>query len=565
MSTIAPSAFDRTASPEITPELTTEQIRRLSAFGKREHAAKGTVLFQEGDRATDFFVVVSGAVDIRQNGVDESRRIVRQGPGQFLGDPSTLTGRAAVVEAVVDEEAEMIRILPDRLRRIVVEDTELSDLILRTFLARRSALIARGYGSIRVVGSRYSRDTHRIREFFVRNGQPHTFLDLERDSGVAEMLERLGVRVDETPVVICGAGKVHRNPTEAAIAHKLGFDTIGEEFDEGRAICDVVVVGAGPAGLAVSVCASSEGLSVTAVDLSAPGGQAGASSKIENYLGFPTGIAGRDLADRAATQAVKFGARLANPVEARRLERQGENYLVHFTDGRILRGRTVVIATGARYRRLEVPEAAQYEGCGLYYGATAMESELYAGADVVVVGGGNSAGQGAVHLSRHASSVHILIRRDGLEETMSRYLIRRIVETPNIHVHPLCEITGLRGGNGRLNGVEYREGREGRTESLDASSVFLFIGATPCSAWLEGMVARDPKGFIKTGGDLTDDDLADFRGPAESQGAPSLFESSLPRVYAVGDVRSGSVKRLASAVGEGSIVVQFIHRALNGG
>jgi thioredoxin reductase (NADPH) len=549
---------ERVKSPEISPVLTPEQIRRLERFGAREPVPAGGVLFHEGDRSIDFFVVVAGLVQICQNTDAGMRLVVRTLPGQFIGDPSTLTGRAAVVEACAEEPTEVVRIHPEDLRRIVVEDSELSDLILRTFLVRRSALIAAGYGSIRVVGSRYSRETHRIREFLTRNGQPHVFLDIEKEDGMSTLLDRLGVKVEETPVLICGAGKVHRNPTERDMAQKLGFDAL-----EGDEVCDVVVVGAGPAGLAASVYAASEGLSVTAIDVAAPGGQAGTSSKIENYLGFPTGISGQELAERAMTQAVKFGTRMANPVEAAGLDNLGTHYRVRFADGRSLRGRSVVVATGARYRRLPVADADIYEGCGLYYGATAMESELCVGFDVVVVGGGNSAGQGAVYLSRHARSVHVLIRREGLEATMSRYLIRRIEETPNIHLHCRCEITRLIGDGRRLNGIEYADRKKGQTVELETPSVFLFLGASPCTDWLAKMVALDDKGFVKTGPDLKSDDL-DNAGSAHDH-EPTLFESSLPRVYAVGDVRSGSVKRVASAVGEGSIVVQFIHRALNGG
>jgi thioredoxin reductase (NADPH) len=551
-------ATDGARSREISPELTPEQVRRLAPLGKKEWLAQGTILFDEGDHGIDFFVILSGAVEICQYAEGGMRSIVRPGPGQFIGDPSTLTGRAAVVQARVAEDAEVLRIPPEHFHRIVVEDSELSDLILRTFLARRSALIAGGFGSIKVIGSRYARDTHRLREFLTRNSQPHRFFDVERDEGVAALLESLGVGVSETPILVCGEGHVARNPSDAQIARALGFDIVDQTEP-----CDVVVVGAGPAGLAASVYAASEGLSVMAIDLDSPGGQAATSSKIENYLGFPTGISGQELAQRAMTQAVKFGTRMANPVEATALERSGAVYQVHFRDGRHVRGRSVVVATGAAYRRLDVPDAENYRGCGLYYGATAMESEMCSGADVVVVGGGNSAGQGAVYLARHARSVHILVRRDGLAETMSRYLIRRIEETPNIFLHTHSEITRLTGDGSRLRSIEYRDRAAGQTIPLDVSSVFLFLGAQPCTAWLRGTLALDEKGFIKTGPDLTPDDLASNGRPAARP--PTLFESSLPRVYAVGDVRSSSVKRVASAVGEGSIVVQFIHRALNEG
>ncbi len=552
-------SIDSALDKEIQPELTPEQIRRLEPYGVKESVKQGTVLFDEGDHGIDFFVVLSGAVAICQYADGGMREVVRPGPGQFIGDPSTLSGRAAVVEARVAQDAEVLRIAPDKFRRIVVEDSELSDLIIRTFLVRRSALIEGGYASIKIIGSRYSRDTHRLREFLTRNSQPHIFLDLETDERVTDLLDSLGVGVAEIPILVCREGHVVRNPSDAVVAHELGFDIVDE-----TELWDVVVVGAGPAGLAAAVYASSEGLSVTAIDLAFPGGQAGTSSKIENYLGFPTGISGLDLARAAVTQAVKFGTRMANPVEAVALERHGADYQVQFSDGRRIRGRSVVVATGAKYRRLELPNAENYEGSGLYFGATAMEAGMCAGTNVVVVGGGNSAGQGAVHLARYAKSVHILVRRDGLADTMSRYLIRRIEETPNIQLHTRSEIICLEGEGSRLECVEFANRDTGKAVRLDMPLVFLFLGARPCTAWLSGTLALDEKGFIKTGPDLTPEDLsAPFgRSPARPR---SLFESSLPRVYAVGDVRSGSVKRVASAVGEGSIVVQFIHRALNEG
>jgi thioredoxin reductase (NADPH) len=552
-------SVDNVLSKEIEPDLTPEQIRRLERFGKKESFAPGDVLIDEGDHAIDFFVILAGAVQILQYVDGGMREVVRAGPGQFIGDPSTLTGRAAVVQARVADDSEVLRIAPEQFRRIVVEDSELSDLILRTFLIRRTALIESGFASTKVIGSAYSRDTHRLREFLTRNSQPHVFVDLEKEQGVTALLDSLGVGMAETPIIVCGAGHVVKNPSDAEVARALGFDVLDE-----TEVCDVVVVGAGPAGLAAAVYASSEGLSVTAIELASPGGQAGTSSKIENYLGFLEGISGLRLAQTAFLQAVKFGTRMANPVEAVALEPHGADYQVRFSDGRRIRGRSIVIATGAKYQRLDVAGAENYEGAGLYFGATAMESEMCAGTDVVVVGGGNSAGQGAVQLARKARSVHILVRRDGLADTMSRYLIRRIEETANIELCTYCDITKLNGDGSRLESVEYRNRATGATIEIATSSVFLFLGAKPCTSWLKGTVALDDKGFIKTGADLTPAELTASTGPAPDR-TRTLFETSLPRVYAVGDVRSGSVKRVASAVGEGSIVVQFIHRALNEG
>jgi thioredoxin reductase (NADPH) len=543
--------------PEIIPVLTTEQIGRLESFGERKRFEAGDLLFDEGDRSIDFFVVLSGEVEIRQYVSGGMSLVVRHAPGNFVGDPSTLSGRAAVVQARAAVDSEVLSIAPDNFHRVVVEDSELSDLILRTFLARRSALIEGDYSSIKVVGSRYARDTHRIREFLTRNSQPYAFLDLEKDPGVVELLDRLGVGADETPIVVHRDMCIYKNPSDIEMAHSLGFDVLAEVD-----LCDVVVVGAGPAGLAASVYAASEGLSVTTIDVVTPGGQAGTSSKIENYLGFPTGISGQELAQRAYTQAIKFGTRLANPVEAVAIGQHGPDYEVKFSDGRTVRGRAVVIATGAKYRRLDCADSERFEGAGLYYGATAMEAEMCAGCDVVVVGGGNSAGQGAVYLARRANSVHILVRRASLEDTMSRYLVRRIEETPNIHLHPKSEITRLE-GESRLQAVTYSDGIAREDVRLETPAVFLFLGAQPCTHWLRESLVLDDKGFVKTGPDLGPDELTRSGWPTGRP--PTLFEGSLPRVYAVGDVRSGSVKRVASAVGEGSIVVQFIHRALNEG
>jgi thioredoxin reductase (NADPH) len=546
--------MDAQTRADFSPRLTPEQLRRLEPYGARERVAEGAILFDEGDQNIDFFVVLSGSIEIRQYDGEGFRQITRPEAGQFIGDPSTLNGRAAVVQARVAEDSEVLRVEPDRFRRVVVEDSELSDRFLRAFLIRRSLLIEGGHSSIKVIGSRFSGDTHRLRDFLTKNNQPFIFLDIERDPNVATLLESFGVAPDETPIILHRDRDIHRNPTNEDVAHCLGFDTLAAGD-----LCDVLVVGAGPAGLAASVYAASEGLSVMAIDTNAPGGQAGTSSKIENYLGFPTGITGADLASRAAMQAQKFGTRMANPVRAVRLARKGVNYEVEFADGRSARGRSVVIATGARYRRLDVPGAERLEGCGIYYGATAMESELCVGCDVVVVGGGNSAGQGAVYLSRGARNVHIIIRRDDLSETMSRYLIRRIEETPNIHLHPRSAVTAVHGDD-HLKGLEITTKGQPTPLRLDAPHLFLFLGALPCTDWLRGTVVMDDRGFVKTGGDLSPEDLAEADWPDNRP--PTLFETSLPRVYAVGDARCGSVKRVASAVGEGSIVVQFIHRAL---
>jgi thioredoxin reductase (NADPH) len=549
--------MDAQTKAELSPRLTPEQLRRLEPYGTRERFVEGDILFDEGAQNIDFFVVLSGMVDVRQYDGDGFRTVTQPRAGQFIGDPSTLNGRAAVVQAHVAEDSEILRVAPDRFRRVVVEDSELSDRFLRTFLLRRSFQIEQGYGSIKVIGSRFSADTHRLRDFLTKNNQPFIFLDVERDPNVAALLEDFGISPDETPIILDRDREIRKNPSNEGVAHCLGFDTVATED-----LCDVIVVGSGPAGLAASVYASSEGLSVMTIDTTAPGGQAGTSSKIENYLGFPTGISGAELAARAAMQAQKFGARMANPVRADKLVPEGANYEVRFADGRSVKGRSVVIATGARYRRLDVPDAERFESSGIYYGATAMESELCVGCDVVVVGGGNSAGQGAVYLAKGARKVHIVIRRDDLADTMSRYLIRRIEETPNIQLHPRSQVTAVFGDH-HLKGLEITTKGQSTPLRLDVPHLFLFLGALPCTDWLQGTVVMDARGFVKTGADLSPEELAEARWPGEAP--PTLFETSLPRVYAVGDARCGSVKRVASAVGEGSIVVQFIHRALADG
>jgi thioredoxin reductase (NADPH) len=536
---------------DLRPRLTPEQIRRLGPYGTLEKMPKGSMLFDEGDKEIDFFVVISGMVEIRQYVAEGYLSIVKKGPGEFIGDISTLTGRAAVVQAIADDDLEILRIPPAQLHRVVIEDSELSDRFLRTFLTRRSFLIEAGHASIKIIGSRFSRDTHRLRSFLTRNNQPFTFLDLEKDPGVAALLEHFEVGVHDTPILMHRDRCIYKNPPDEKVARYLGLDTIATDD-----LCDVVVIGSGPAGLAASVYAASEGLEVTTIDTSAPGGQAGTSSKIENYLGFPTGISGADLAARATVQAQKFGTKMANPVRAVELARDGLNYRVAFADGRAVRGRSVVIATGARYRRLDVPGFERFEGSGIFYGATAMESELCVGWDVVVVGGGNSAGQGAVYLAKGARTVHIVIRRDDLTKTMSRYLIRRIEETPNIHLHPRSEVTAVLGDEA-LSGVEITTQGEPGPLRLKTGHLFLFLGALPCTDWLRGTVVMDDKGFIKTGADLSPDELAHSGWPDPHP--PTLFETNLPRVYSVGDARSGSVKRVASAVGEGVMAVHLVH------
>ena len=428
---------------------------------------------------------------------------------------------------------------------------------MRAFILRRVALIQDGAGGVTLVGSRHSADTLRLSEFLTRNGQPFAYLDLEADKDTGTLLERFGIGIDEVPVVICRGTIVLKNPSNRQLADCVG---LGPELTDGR-VYDVIVVGAGPGGLATAVYAASEGLNVVVLDAKAPGGQAGSSSKIENYLGFPTGISGQALAGRAFVQAQKFGAELAVPREAVGFECGADSLpMVKLDSGELLRSRSVVIASGARYRKPSLSDFVGFEGRGVYYGASFIEARLCREQEVIVIGGGNSAGQAAVFLAGHARHVHILVRGPGLADTMSRYLIQRIETAPNITLHTETEVVAL-AGEGGLERVSWRHRPSGRTEEHPIAHVFVFIGADPSSSWLSDCVTLDQKSFVKTGIDLSPDEL---RAAGWSlRRSPFLLETSLPGVFAVGDVRSGSVKRVAAAVGEGAAAVQMIHQALS--
>jgi thioredoxin reductase (NADPH) len=417
-------------------------------------------------------------------------------------------------------------------------------------------LIARGLGDVVLLGSSHALDTFRIKEFLTRNGHPYSYIDLERDADVQELLDRFNVATTELPVLICRSTLVLRNPTNQEIADCLGFN---EGIDQTH-VRDMVIVGAGPAGLAAAVYGASEGLDVLVLESNSPGGQAGSSSKIENYLGFPTGISGQELAGRAITQAQKFGAQLLIAKDAKGLACDRRPYAIEIDNDQRVPARIVVIATGAQYRRLPLDNLSRFEGAGVYYGATHLEVQLCGGEEVIVVGGGNSAGQAAVFLAQTVRRVYMLIRSDGLADSMSRYLIRRIEESPTIDLRTHTEITALAGGD-RLERVEWRDSKTGQVETRNIGHLFSMTGAVPNSRWLQGCVALDAKGFIKTGSELSPADLAHARWPLTRP--PYLLETSLPGVFAVGDVRGGNVKRVASAVGEGSIAVSFVHQVLN--
>jgi thioredoxin reductase (NADPH) len=444
----------------------------------------------------------------------------------------------------------------DQLLELVQRDPELSEIIMRAFILRRVAFISRGLGDAVLVGSTHCAGTLRIKEFLTRNGYPHATIDLDSDTSVQDTLDRFHVKMADLPVLICRGSVVLKNPPNEEIAKCLGFN---DAIDQTH-VRDLVIVGAGPAGLSAAVYGASEGLDVLALETHAPGGQAGSSSKIENYLGFPTGISGQELAGRAYLQAQKFGAQLMIARGAGRLACDRKPYAVEIDGGPKISARTIVIASGANYRKLDAENVGRFENAGIYYGATAMEAGLCKGEDVIVVGGGNSAGQAAVFLAQTAKRVHMLVRSGGLADTMSRYLINRIEGHPAIDLRLNSKIDAVE-GNGHLERVRCRNKLDGTVETHDIRHIFVMTGADPCTGWLGGCVTLDPKGFIKTGPDLSAEDLAAARWPLAR--APYLLETSLPGVFAVGDVRGGNIKRVASAVGEGSIAVAFVHRVLH--
>jgi thioredoxin reductase (NADPH) len=524
------------------PRLTDEQIRRLADRGARRRTEPGEVLFREGDEHYDFFVVLDGKVAVLQGeGGPEELLIAVHGPRRFLGELSLLVGQAAFFTAVVREPGEVLEVSVDQLQRLVTYDAALGDLILRAYLIRRELLIGIGAG-FRIVGSRYSPDTRRLREFAARNRLPHRWIDLEEDPGAETLIRALGIAPEETPVVIWGGREVLRNPSNVELARRIGLPVPRPLED----ISDLIVVGAGPAGLAASVYGASEGLTTVTVDGVATGGQASTSSRIENYLGFPSGISGAELAERATLQAQKFGAQLSVPAEATGLEPRGGHYALTIADGPTVIGRAVVIATGARYCKLPVPGLERFEGASVFYAATLVEAMMCRDDAIAVVGGGNSAGQATLFLARHASRVHLLIRGHDLATSMSRYLADRIERNPNVEVMLHSEVREVRGDDS-LEALVIEDNRSGERRLLPARELFVFIGAEPHTGWLGDEVALDDRGFVLAG------------AQASGDGSRRFLETNLPGVLAVGDVRSGSIKRVASAVGEGAMAVKFVH------
>ena len=533
------------------PLLTGSQIATLEARGRRRAVKAGDVLFAEGDRGYSFFVVIAGAVDILESSRGRPRSVVVHQARQFSGDVDMLTGRAALVTGRVAEDGEVLELSASALREAVDEEPELGEIIVKAFLMRRSLLLSDGFEGVKIIGSRFSVEAHRLRDFATRNAIPFTWIDLEADAQAEQLLRQFGIPASDTPVVIGREGKFLRRPTIEDLARCAGLDVI---LDPAQ-VHDLVVVGAGPSGLAAAVYGASEGLDVVVLEREATGGQAGTSSRIENYLGFPAGISGAELTRNALLQAQRFGARITVPGQVARLGIEEGVRIVTLADGTRLRTRCVLIATGVSYRRLDLPRFPDFEGAGIYYAATEMEARLCRGDDVVVAGAGNSAGQAIVYLSRFASSVHVVVRGDDLGKSMSRYLVDRVEHIDNVVIHRGAVVSAVE-GDGHLTAIRIRNG-SGEMH-LATPALFMFIGADANTGWLNGCVDLDAKGFVLTGPQLPRDTVDNPRWAAVRR-PPFLLETSLPGVFAAGDVRSGSVKRCASAVGEGAIAVSFVH------
>ncbi|WPB82523.1 FAD-dependent oxidoreductase [Archangium violaceum] len=538
-----PYARDAQTFPRLSPEM----AERVAAYGTEEWLPGGTLLFQRGDRSVDFFLVLEGSVEIFDHGPhDEPSVFTVHDDRQFTGELDLFNDREVLVSGRTRSDSRVTRVKRADFRRMVSNEPDIGEMIMRAFILRRVGLIRHVHGGVVLIGPGHGGNTLRLQSFLLRNGYPHRLFDTEADPDAGGFLACFKLTAEQLPVVIAPGGRVLRNPSHSALADALGLT----ETVDPQHVFDVVVVGAGPGGLAAAVYAASEGLETLVLEALAPGGQAGTSSKIENYLGFPTGISGQALAGRAQVQAQKFGAKLLISRPVIGIDCEQRHYRLRMEDDRSVLARSVVVATGARYRKLDVPDLARFEGQGIHYAATAMESQLCHGEEVIVVGGGNSAGQAAVFLSRTVSHVHVLVRGQGLAATMSDYLVQRILSSPRITLHTHTEITALHGDT-LLREVTWSDRTTGEVSTHRIGNVFVMIGAEPNTEWLQGCLELDSKGFVKTGYDTGGHPLA------------SPYETTRPGIYAVGDVRAGSVKRVASSVGEGSVVVQAIHGFLN--
>jgi thioredoxin reductase (NADPH) len=527
------------------PHLSAEMMARVARYGSEERFAARAPIFARGDRGVDFFIVVEGSIEVFDVGEHDLAQVfLVLRARQFAGELNLFNEREVLVSARAGEPSRLLRVKRADFRRLVSTEADIGEIVMRAFILRRVGLIRHMHGAVVVVGPAHTADTLRLVQFLSRNAYPHRLLDTEQDADAGGFLDCLSLSASDLPVVIAPGRRVLKNPSLAQMADDLGLT---ETFDHTQPF-DLAVIGAGPAGLAAAVYGASEGLRTIVIESLAPGGQAGTSSKIENYLGFPTGISGQALAGRAQVQAQKFGARLALSRAVVGLDCNDTPYRLLLDDGESIRARAIVVATGARYRKLGVASEARFEGAGIYYAATAMEAGLCTNAEVVVVGGGNSAGQAAVFLARTAHHVHMLVRGAGLAATMSDYLVQRIEQSDRITLHVRAQITAL-AGDGHLERVTWVESGPGQT-TRPASAVFVMIGAAPNTQWVNGCLELDAQGFVATGARVRAD-------------ADSPYATSRPGVYAVGDVRSGSVKRVASGVGEGSVVVQSVHRFLH--
>jgi thioredoxin reductase (NADPH) len=531
------------------PRLDEEQIHTLERYGERRATHAGDLLFNAGERVSELYVILAGTVAIVEGQGDGNRVLSVHGPGRFLGEVGLLTGQVTLVSAVVQQPGEVLAVPLDQLREVVARDAALGDLILRACLIRRWALIGMGAG-YKILGSRHSPDTRRLREFAARSRLPHRWIDLEEDPSSEDLLRQLGVEPHETPVVICPGGEVLRNPSNADLARAAGLVAPPSPGE----LCDLVVVGAGPAGLAAAVYGASEGLDTVVLDGVSTGGQAGTSPRIDNYLGFPAGISGPELAERAVVQAERFGARITVPLKATSLEPVDGHYVVHLEGGDRVAARTVLLATGVRYRRLPVPRLEEFEPTSVYYAATVVEAQICRSDPVAVVGGGNSAGQASLSLTKYAACVHLLIRHGDLGRDMSRYLVDQIERNPNVEVLRHTEVRELVGEE-LLEAVVVENNQTGERRQIPARALFVFIGADPHVDWLAGQIELDEHGFVLTGTSACD-------GPGNRQAV--AMETNLPGVFAAGDVRSGSIKRVAAAVGEGAMAVRLVHQHLSG-
>jgi thioredoxin reductase (NADPH) len=539
---------------QLFPRLTPLQISRLEAHASKLTTREGEVLAEPGERRP-MYVVLSGSIEVVQVGIAGEVLVALHVPGSFSGEMSTLRGIGGVVRMRVRKAGELLAISEAHLRTIVQTDPELGELFMRAFILRRVGLIESQSGDVVLLGSTHSAGTLRLQQFLTRNTFPYVNLDLDSDSSVRELLERFHVKVEDLPVVLCRGAVVLKNPSNEEVAACLGMN---QQIDDDR-VRDVIVVGAGPAGLAAAVYAASEGLDVLVLETGTPGGQAGSSSKIENYLGFPTGISGLALASRALIQAQKFGAEIRTAYSALKLRCDQRPYAIEFVHGQLVPAHTIIVATGAEYRQLALRNESRFLGMGIYYAATSTEARRCRAREVIVVGGGNSAGQAAVFLAGSCRHVHLLVRSNGLADSMSQYLIRRIADTMNITLHVNTEITSLEGDE-QLERVTWKSAqREPETHAI--GHVFLMTGAVPSTNWLRGCIALNEKGFIRTGSDLGAADLPPDKWSGTRQ--PEFFETNVPGIFAVGDVRCGSVKRVAAAVGEGSACIQQVHRVLH--